>query len=824
MNAEGRPPENRRRTGRMVRELLLAALLQAIVWFASPLAPLPVHADDPLTVFDDLATADDSATYAEERPSSPYAGREPAPPPQPFVQEILLLGGLDAPPSLARTMPPRDARRILLAAMEQALAEAESLARKGGERSELEKLERMIAYFLALHGSVDSASPEGNIPQAGASLEELIAMLRRVLDEEWSSPRPYRCRRLLCRMLGERTGGVPAGSDAGPSSGARDSTVGALVRRLLRAAGLLGRPPASGPSISGAASETGGGTRIRVFFNYPPSSLGIDERLIRLLGMAEGGGHYGIAPVMAHFYQVNRIPVARAFSLAARRLGPGSVLFFTDDDYLHYALHHRLDGEHGSAGEYVNAAAYEKAYSLLRDAGIEVRSDTYGGADGRGQSHNKFCVVNGEYVWTGSYNITDNGTTRNFNNALLIRSRALARAYADEFLRIYSGSFGKRKKSHGTRLFYIDRTRVELRFSPWEGTNEFILSFVEKSRRTLDVAMFTLTSRPIVNALCLAARRGVEVRVLLEGLSSTFSAEWEEGVRCSVVDRLVSNGVEVKVCRVAGLLHHKFAVRDAAEPWAAVLTGSHNWTAGADTVNDENVLAIRSTRICDAYETMFERMWNDPRVAYPPPPLKRAAPLSEVLPDPPVRDGGGETVRIAAFSFRGSDWVALANDGADGVALGGWRLVADRRPLVVLPAITLEPRRAVVLNGPPRIVEELEKTLGRKVERVEVRRFNLSATDEALKLQDRYGITRDAAVWSNRDGRFTRGEDSDLVRLISGSRWCGTLSGPPREEWALDSSRPGRKDYLVRRLVMEGTLVDTDSPSDWILIHPDRNR
>ncbi|MFZ1398801.1 MAG: phospholipase D-like domain-containing protein, partial [Candidatus Promineifilaceae bacterium] len=47
--------------------------------------------------------------------------------------------------------------------------------------------------------------------------------------------------------------------------------------------------------------------------------------------------------------------------------------------------------------------------------------------------HNKFMVIDGQYVWTGSTNLTDNGLTLNHNNSLLFDAINVATIFTIEF-------------------------------------------------------------------------------------------------------------------------------------------------------------------------------------------------------------------------------------------------------------------------------------------------------------------------------------------------------------------------------------------------------
>ena len=64
----------------------------------------------------------------------------------------------------------------------------------------------------------------------------------------------------------------------------------------------------------------------------------------------------------------------------------------------------------------------------LQDAGIPIVDDAR-----TGLMHNKFMIIDSTAVWTGSWNYTVNGTYRNNNNALELRSQRAVAAYQAEF-------------------------------------------------------------------------------------------------------------------------------------------------------------------------------------------------------------------------------------------------------------------------------------------------------------------------------------------------------------------------------------------------------
>jgi phosphatidylserine/phosphatidylglycerophosphate/cardiolipin synthase-like enzyme len=78
----------------------------------------------------------------------------------------------------------------------------------------------------------------------------------------------------------------------------------------------------------------------------------------------------------------------------------------------------------------------------FREAGIETVGD-----ESRGLMHNKFAVVDGRMVWTGSYNPTTKGSGFHDENAILLQSPEIAAIYTDEFMEMFRGGvFGNRSE------------------------------------------------------------------------------------------------------------------------------------------------------------------------------------------------------------------------------------------------------------------------------------------------------------------------------------------------------------------------------------------
>lgn len=77
-----------------------------------------------------------------------------------------------------------------------------------------------------------------------------------------------------------------------------------------------------------------------------------------------------------------------------------------------------------------SGSEYSK-YRILKNAGLDARLD-----GNPALMHDKFMVVDGKVVATGSFNYTKNADERNNENLLLVKSESLAAKYLEEFMKI----------------------------------------------------------------------------------------------------------------------------------------------------------------------------------------------------------------------------------------------------------------------------------------------------------------------------------------------------------------------------------------------------
>ncbi len=252
---------------------------------------------------------------------------------------------------------------------------------------------------------------------------------------------------------------------------------------------------------------------------------------------------------------------------------------------------------------------------IITPSGIPWIADDFDAVNaGAGLHHNKFFVFDYQggsagkiWVWTGSWNLTDPGTLEDMQNAIEIQDEALAGAYSLEFDEMWgseteipnvsSSRFGARKLDNTPHVFNVAGMPVELYFSPSDRTTSAIIKTVNKAQHSVNVALFSFTRSDIASALKAKKQGGLKVRALLDNNT-------ENGTQFGF---LVGAGIDVRIDTSRGLLHHKYAVVDAEESGLQqyVITGSHNWSTGAENSNNENTLIIQSNRITNQYLQEF---------------------------------------------------------------------------------------------------------------------------------------------------------------------------------------------------------------------------
>ena len=138
----------------------------------------------------------------------------------------------------------------------------------------------------------------------------------------------------------------------------------------------------------------------------------------------------------------------------------------------------------------------------------------------------------------------------------------------------------------------------ECHFFPNASNEEKIVSMLRTCKKTLDIAIFSLTLDSIAEAILEAYQRGIKVRMIADDECAKNKG--------SNVKLIASVGVPCKTDNAIYHMHHKFAVLDGS----VVIMGSFNWTGQAVKYNQENIFFYEDKNIASQYAQEFERLWN----------------------------------------------------------------------------------------------------------------------------------------------------------------------------------------------------------------------
>lgn len=215
-----------------------------------------------------------------------------------------------------------------------------------------------------------------------------------------------------------------------------------------------------------------------------------------------------------------------------------------------------------------------------------------------GLMHNKFMVADGERVWTGSYNLTRNGSRFNDNHVIVLESRELAENYTKEWEEIADKRHGKRfawPTPHPE--VHIGANVLRNYFTPEDDVRGALVNLMNQATNELVILAYSFTDDSLTEAARAAIARNVRVIVVLDaGMSSHPSARTDD-LRAMGAGVRLSPGI---------LLHHKVIVADRK----TVVLGSANFSNAAFDRNDENVLIVQSPHFAQAMLKEAMRCWR----------------------------------------------------------------------------------------------------------------------------------------------------------------------------------------------------------------------
>jgi phosphatidylserine/phosphatidylglycerophosphate/cardiolipin synthase-like enzyme len=157
--------------------------------------------------------------------------------------------------------------------------------------------------------------------------------------------------------------------------------------------------------------------------------------------------------------------------------------------------------------------------------------------------------------------------------------------------------YGRLSRRHGPAGHGPWDTSWAVYFSPNGGATDAILRAIRGAKRTILVQAYLLYSTRLAGALVRAHQRGVQVHVILDAQAQSHHPP------VPAVARLIAAGIAVSLDAYHVWAHDKVMILDGE----VVITGSYNWTVGAEQDNGENLLVIRDPRLAGVYTENWRR-------------------------------------------------------------------------------------------------------------------------------------------------------------------------------------------------------------------------
>ncbi len=240
--------------------------------------------------------------------------------------------------------------------------------------------------------------------------------------------------------------------------------------------------------------------------------------------------------------------------------------------------------------------------------------------------HHKYVVRDGEHVWTGSTNWTDDSWTREENVIAIVRSACVAERYTEDFEQLWKTGIVAETGFVDPDPVHVGGARVRAWFSPGHGEAlaTRIAHRIKRAKTLIRLGSPVLTSGPILGALCEAVSdrkvdvAGVVDATQMKGVYHQWELNGNSEWKMPAITRVFrgapftgKNSMPYGQGDVHDFMHAKVVVADDY-----VFTGSYNLSHSGEE-NAENVLEVQDKELAERLVAFLD----DVRTRYPAAPI-----------------------------------------------------------------------------------------------------------------------------------------------------------------------------------------------------------
>ena len=256
-----------------------------------------------------------------------------------------------------------------------------------------------------------------------------------------------------------------------------------------------------------------------------------------------------------------------------------------------------------------------------KDARIEVAPDM----------HNKFVIFGDEDVITGSFNITFERWWANWESGMTFRSRGVCRLFDNIFQSVRGGviqRYGVDPLSHFNLLYTFGRQVASN--GKYYRPHHAIISEIHRARHSIKLCLFLIGELQgehhdsVIDALIHAHRRGVEVRIILNGHLARQGGPGKEYPMAEELKRPLLPAV-MRLKRAGIPVALAYGMDDFAVPYSPihskycifddylVLDGSFNWY-NASVFSHDMVIIAANKQVAEPYLFEFDQILRRLRI------------------------------------------------------------------------------------------------------------------------------------------------------------------------------------------------------------------
>jgi phosphatidylserine/phosphatidylglycerophosphate/cardiolipin synthase-like enzyme len=220
--------------------------------------------------------------------------------------------------------------------------------------------------------------------------------------------------------------------------------------------------------------------------------------------------------------------------------------------------------------------------------------------------HHKYVVRDGETVWTGSTNWTDDSWSRQENVITVVQAPKLAAAFTKNFEELWSKGIVEQSGFVEPNPVRVGEIRIRAWFTPGfgEALSRRIAKHIRRAKRRVRICSPVLTVAPVLSALCERLDNGLDIagcldRPQIEGVIYQWGEDGNAAWKLPLLKQALKAPFSAKPSTPYGegsvhdFMHAKVTVVDDV-----VFAGSFNLSRSGEQ-NAENVLEVEDAALAE---------------------------------------------------------------------------------------------------------------------------------------------------------------------------------------------------------------------------------